>query len=66
MPSMLDDGRLIHRTPRWVKAVAMTLIAFLLLFGSLHLIGARYLGHALSAHGNRASPANATDGSQRP
>jgi hypothetical protein len=36
-------------------------IALLLLFGSLHLIGRSLLGHALGGHGNQVPPSSATE-----
>jgi len=42
-------------------------IALLLLFGSLHLIGRSLLGHALGGHSDHAPPSSATEhGMQQP
>ena len=50
-----------HSTPRWVKMTGISVIALLLLFGSLHVIGRSLLGHALGGHGDQAPPSSATE-----
>jgi len=50
-----------HSTPRWVKEIGIIVIALLLLFASLHLIGRSLLGHAVGGHGERAPPASTTE-----
>jgi hypothetical protein len=41
-------------TPRWVKMTGIVMIALLLLFASLHLIGRRFLGPSFGGHGDDA------------
>ena len=57
---MHGDGS-THNTPRWVKEIGIIVIALLLLFASLHLIGRSLLGHAVGGHGDRAPPTSATE-----
>jgi len=57
---MHGDGS-THSTPRWVKGIGIIVIALLLLFASLHLIGRRLLGPAFGGHGDRAPPTSATE-----
>jgi len=65
--SLVHDHGSTQNTPRWVKMSGIIVIALLLLFGSLHLIGRSLLGHALGGHGNQVPPSNATErGMQQP
>jgi hypothetical protein len=57
---MRDDGS-THNTPGWVKMTGIIGIALLLLFGSLHLIGASLLGYAPGGHGDHARPSSAAE-----
>lgn len=62
VPPVLDH-ELTHRVPHWVKGAAIIFIVLTLMVGSMHLIGERFLGHAISEHGSHAPPAV---GLQRP
>jgi hypothetical protein len=57
----MQDRGSAHSTPRWVKMAGIIVVALLLLFGSLHLIGGELLGHALGGHGNQAPPSSVTE-----
>ncbi len=57
---MHEDGS-THSTPRWVKGIGIIVIALLLLFASLHLIGRRLLGPAFGRHGDHAPHSSATE-----
>jgi hypothetical protein len=50
---MHGDGS-THRMPRWVKVTGIMVVALLLLFVGLHLIGMSFLGHVPGGRGNRA------------
>ena len=57
-----SDHRSSTATPRWVKVFGITVVALLLLFIGLHLIGGSLLGHTFGA-----PPSSATDhGMQQP
>jgi hypothetical protein len=55
-----------HRTPPWVKVTGMMVIALLLLFVGLHLIGMGLLGHLSGGHGDHAPPLSATEHGMQP
>ncbi len=57
----MHDRRSTHRTPRWVKAIGILVIAWVLLFVGLHLIGMSHLGYMPGGHGGHAPPSSATE-----
>jgi hypothetical protein len=64
--SLMHDHESIHNTPPWVKMTGIIVIALLLLFGSLHIIGRRLLGHAFFGHGDHAPHSDIKHGPQQP
>jgi hypothetical protein len=65
--SLMHDHESTHSTPRWVKMTGIIVIALLLLFGSLHVIGRSLLGHTFGGHGDLAPHSGATErGPQQP
>ena len=62
-----SDHRLSTATPRWVKVFGITVVALLLLFIGLHLIGRSFPGHGFGEHGNHALHSSAAEhGHQQP
>jgi hypothetical protein len=52
--------------PRWVKVTGIVVIALLLLFVSLHLIGRRLLGPTFGGHGDAGGLGGAQHGLHQP
>jgi hypothetical protein len=61
----MHEHRSTNRTPRWVKATGIIVIGLVLLFGSLHLIGRSFHGHAFSGQGDHATPSSDTEHGMR-
>jgi hypothetical protein len=57
---MHGDGS-THRTPRWMKLTGIMVIALLLLFVGLHLVGMSLLGHVSRGRGDYAPPPGAAE-----
>ena len=65
--SLMHDHESTHKSPRWVKMTGIIVIALLLLFGCLHVIGRSLLGYAFGGHGDRAPLSGTTEyGPQQP
>ena len=52
----MHDRGLSHTTPRWVKLAGVAVIALLLLFGGLHLVG-----HSMGGHHDHLPPSSAAE-----
>ena len=50
-----------HSTPRWVKVFGIAIIALLVVFVGVHLIGRNPLGHMFGGHGDHTPPPSATE-----
>ena len=59
--SLMRDHLSAHNTPGWVKMTGTIVIALLLTFVSVHLIGMGLLGHASGGHGDHAPPSGVTE-----
>lgn len=57
---MHDHGS-TYNTPRWVRAVGISVIVLLLVFVGLDLIGGSLLGQGHSGHGDHAPPSSVTE-----
>jgi hypothetical protein len=64
--SLMHDRELTRSTPRWVRITGIIVIAIVLLFASLHLVGRRLLGSAFGGHGDHAPHASATEHDPQP
>jgi hypothetical protein len=57
----MQDCVSTHHTPRWVKVTGIVVIALLLLFVGLHLIGTSFPGHVSGGGGGHAPPPGVTE-----